>query len=129
MHLDLTEEQTMLRDMCRQFAREELLPKAGEIDERAEFPKEQVGRMAELGLLGVAVPTEYDGAGMDNVSYALAMEEISATSTMHSFLSASLHCMRSPNSQSSFIESAPGYDFQFMYPLIIPQILEIPNKN
>jgi len=78
MHLDLTEEQTMLRDMCRQFAREELLPKAGEMDERAEFPREQVARMAELGLLGVTVPTDYDGAGMDNVSYALAMEEISA---------------------------------------------------
>jgi butyryl-CoA dehydrogenase len=78
MHLDLTEEQTMLRDMCRQFAREELLPKAGEMDERAEFPREQVARMAELGLLGVTVPTEYDGAGMDSVSYALAMEEISA---------------------------------------------------
>jgi butyryl-CoA dehydrogenase len=78
MHLDLTEEQTMLRDMCRQFAREELLPKAGEMDERAEFPREQVARMAELGLLGVTVPTDYDGAGMDSVSYALAMEEISA---------------------------------------------------
>jgi butyryl-CoA dehydrogenase len=78
MHLDFTEEQTMLRDMCRQFAREELLPRAGEMDERAEFPREQVARMAELGLLGVTVPTDYDGAGMDNVSYALAVEEISA---------------------------------------------------
>ena len=78
MHLDLTEEQTMLRDMCRQFAREELLPKAGELDERAEFPREQVARMAELGLMGVMVPADYDGAGMDTVSYALAVEEISA---------------------------------------------------
>ena len=78
MHLDLTEEQTMLRDMCRQFAREELLPRAGEMDERAEFPREQVARMGELGLMGVTVPTDYDGAGMDNVSYALAIEEISA---------------------------------------------------
>jgi butyryl-CoA dehydrogenase len=78
MHLDLTDEQTMLRDMCRQFAREELLPKAGELDERAEFPREQVARMAELGLMGVTVPADYDGAGMDTVSYALAVEEISA---------------------------------------------------
>jgi butyryl-CoA dehydrogenase len=78
MHLDLTEEQTMLRDMCRQFAREELSPKAGGMDGRAEFPREQVARMAELGLLGVTVPTDYEGAGMDSVSYALAMEEISA---------------------------------------------------
>jgi len=78
MHLDFTEEQIMLRDMCRQFAREELLPRAGEMDERAEFPREQVTRMAELGLMGVMVPTDYDGAGMDTVSYALAIEEISA---------------------------------------------------
>ena len=78
MHLDFTDEQTMLRDMCRQFAREELLPKAGEMDERAEFPREQVARMGELGLMGVTVPTDYDGAGMDNVSYALAVEEVSA---------------------------------------------------
>jgi butyryl-CoA dehydrogenase len=78
MHLDLTEEQSMLRDTCRAFAREELLPKAAEIDERGEFPEEQVLRMAELGLMGVAVPAEYEGSGMDNVSYALAMEEISA---------------------------------------------------
>ncbi|OGQ83305.1 MAG: acyl-CoA dehydrogenase [Deltaproteobacteria bacterium RIFOXYA12_FULL_58_15] len=78
MHLELTEEQTMMRDTCRSFAREELLPKAAEIDERGEFPKEQVQRMAEIGLMGVAVSADYEGAGMDNVSYALAMEEISA---------------------------------------------------
>ncbi|MFC1610591.1 acyl-CoA dehydrogenase [Myxococcota bacterium] len=78
MHLDLTEEQIMLRDTCRAFAREELLPRAAEIDERGEFPREQVQRMAELGLMGVAVEADYEGAGMDNVAYALAMEEISA---------------------------------------------------
>ena len=59
MDLDLTDEQVMLRDTCRQFAREELLPRAGELDERAEFPREQVARMAELGLLGVMVPAEH----------------------------------------------------------------------
>jgi butyryl-CoA dehydrogenase len=78
MDFDLNDEQAMLRDTCRQFAREELLPRAGELDERAEFPREQVARMAELGLLGITVPAEYGGAGMDTVSYALAMEEISA---------------------------------------------------
>ncbi len=78
MHLDLTDEQTMLRDTCRDFARRELLPHAAEIDERGEFPSAQVRGMAELGLLGITVPAEYGGAGMDNVAYALAMEEISA---------------------------------------------------
>jgi butyryl-CoA dehydrogenase len=78
MHLDLTEEQTMMRTTCRDFARQELVPKAAEIDERGEFPTEQVARMSELGLMGIAVPAELGGAGMDNVAYALAMEEISA---------------------------------------------------
>jgi butyryl-CoA dehydrogenase len=78
MDFELSEEQTMLRDTCRQFAREELLPVAAEIDERGEFPAEQVRKMAQLGLLGVAVSGEYEGAGMENLSYALAIEEISA---------------------------------------------------
>jgi butyryl-CoA dehydrogenase len=78
MDLNLNEEQTLLRDTVRAFAREELLPRAAEIDERGEFPETQVRRMAELGLMGVAVPAEYGGAGMDTVAYAVAMEEVSA---------------------------------------------------
>lgn len=74
--MQLTEEQTMIRDMARRFAREELAPHAAAWDRDAAFPKEAVKQMAELGLLGMLTPEEYDGAGADHVAYTLAMEEI-----------------------------------------------------
>lgn len=77
MNFSLTEEQEMLRDTARSFAKKEVLPKAAEIDQNHRHPSELVARMGELGLLGIAVPEEYGGSGMDNVGYALAMEEIS----------------------------------------------------
>jgi len=77
MDFELTEEQRMLRDTARDFAAREIAPKAAEIDKSGRWPSEIVTKMAELGFLGVAVPPEYGGAGLDNVSYALAMEEIS----------------------------------------------------
>ncbi|MDH5492761.1 MAG: acyl-CoA dehydrogenase [Myxococcales bacterium] len=78
MDLRLTEEQQMVQQMARDFAVREVAPKARELDASGRWPEELVPRLAELGLLGVAVPSEYEGAGMDTVSYALAMEEISA---------------------------------------------------
>jgi butyryl-CoA dehydrogenase len=77
MHIDLTEEQTLLRDTCRDFAARELTPNAKKWDREHRFPAQAVKNMAELGLLGVAVPAEWGGAGMDHVAYALAVEEIS----------------------------------------------------
>src|SRR5512136_1048075 len=77
MHIDLTEEQRQVRDLCREFAEKELRPNARKWDEHHHFPAEAVKKLAEMGLLAVAVPAEWGGAGMDNVSYALAMEEIS----------------------------------------------------
>jgi butyryl-CoA dehydrogenase len=76
MVFDLTDEQRMIQEMARNFAQKEVLPKAAELDESGRYPGELVKQMAELGLLGVAVPEEYGGAGMDNVCYAIAMEEI-----------------------------------------------------
>src|ERR1700690_3996575 len=78
MDFELTEEQRMLRDMARDFAQREVAPKAAELDKSARWPSEILAKMAELGLLGVAIPQEHGGAGMDTLSYALAMEEISA---------------------------------------------------
>jgi len=77
MHFELTETQQMLRDTCREFAERELTPNARRWDEEHRFPAEAVKKLGELGLLGIAVPEEWGGAGADNVSYALAMEEIS----------------------------------------------------
>jgi butyryl-CoA dehydrogenase len=78
MEFELTEEQRMIRETAREFAAREVAPKAAELDKTARWPGEIVAKMAELGLLGVAIPQEYGGAGMDTLSYALAMEEISA---------------------------------------------------
>jgi butyryl-CoA dehydrogenase len=77
MDVQLTEEQRQVRDLCREFADRELRPNARKWDEEHRFPKEAVKQLGEMGLMGVAVPAEWGGAGMDNVSYALAMEEIS----------------------------------------------------
>jgi butyryl-CoA dehydrogenase len=77
MDIDLTEEQRQVRDLCREFADAELAPNAKRWDERHEFPGEAVRKLGEMGLLGVAVPPEWGGAGMDAVAYAVAMEEIS----------------------------------------------------
>ncbi|HVI24278.1 MAG TPA: acyl-CoA dehydrogenase family protein, partial [Myxococcales bacterium] len=77
MQIDLTEEQRLLRDTCREFADKELRPHAKKWDHEHQFPAEALKKAFELGLGGVAVSTEWGGAGMDNVAYALAIEEIS----------------------------------------------------
>ena len=77
MEIDLTPEQRLLRDTCREFADRELKPNAKSWDREHRYPKETVTKAFELGLGGVAVPPEWGGAGMDNVAYALAIEEIS----------------------------------------------------
>ena len=77
MDFELSEEQELIRRTARDFATAEVLPRAAEIDREHRHPAELVARMAELGLLGIAVPEQYGGAGMDNVAYALVMEEVS----------------------------------------------------
>lgn len=77
MKFELTEEQQMIADMTKRFADERLKPIAEEIDREHKFPMEIVKELAELGLMGVAVPEEWGGAGMDHVAYAIAIENIS----------------------------------------------------
>ncbi len=77
MDFNLTEEQIMIRDAARDFAKNVLLPGVIERDEKQIFPKEAVKQMGELGFLGMMVDPVYGGGGMDTVSYVLAMEEIS----------------------------------------------------
>jgi len=73
----LNEEQKMLRDMVRDFAENEVKPIATEIDEEERFPVENIKKMAELGLLGICFDEKYGGAGMDGLSYIIAVEELS----------------------------------------------------
>ncbi len=77
MDLALTEEQRLLRDMVRDFATNEVEPVAASLDREHRFPAELVRKMGELGLMGMMVPEAYGGAGLDTVSYVIAMEEIS----------------------------------------------------
>jgi len=77
MQIELSEEQQLLRETVRQFAEEVVAPKAREIDASGEFPTDTFRQAAELGLAGVAVPEEYGGAGMDEIAYCVAIEEIS----------------------------------------------------
>jgi butyryl-CoA dehydrogenase len=74
----LSQEQQMVRDMARDFAREKLAPGAAERDRTAEPPRDLLREMGALGLMGMGVPEEWDGAGADFVSYVLALEEIAA---------------------------------------------------
>ncbi len=83
MELNLTEEQQAIRDLAREFARNEIAPIAAQIDETGEFPSATVKKMGELGLMGIEVPPEYGGAGLDTICYVLAMEEISKVCASH----------------------------------------------
>ncbi|PQA95292.1 acyl-CoA dehydrogenase [Chryseobacterium shigense] len=76
MDFNLSEEQLMIQQAARDFAQNELLPEVIERDRDQKFPTEQVKKMGEMGLLGMMVDPQYGGAGMDSVSYVLAMEEI-----------------------------------------------------
>ncbi|PZR28584.1 MAG: acyl-CoA dehydrogenase [Citrobacter freundii] len=77
MIFELSEEQLMIQQAARDFARNECLPGVIERDERQQFPKEQIMKLAELGFMGMMVDPAYGGSGLDTVSYVLAMEEIS----------------------------------------------------
>lgn len=76
MDFTLAEHHELLRKTVREFARTEVLPHARAWDEKERFPREIVPRLAELGLLGVRIPEEYEGSGMDVTSYAVCVEEI-----------------------------------------------------
>jgi len=78
LDFQLTEQQRMIRDAARDFALKELAPHAAQWDRNETFPAEAVKKLGELGFMGMNVPEQYGGAGLDMVCYVLAMEEISA---------------------------------------------------
>ncbi len=76
MDFDLSDEQRLLRDTVRDFARQEVAPVAEELDRTKSFPYELVAKMGELGLMGIPFPEQYGGGGADTLAYALAVEEL-----------------------------------------------------
>ncbi|HEY3067440.1 MAG TPA: acyl-CoA dehydrogenase [Methylomirabilota bacterium] len=95
MKLDLTAEQQMIQAMAREFAEADIRPIAAEIDRDARFPHETVKRMGELGLMGMTIPEEWGGAGVDTVSYVLALIEIARVCASHCVIMSvnnSLYC-------------------------------------
>jgi alkylation response protein AidB-like acyl-CoA dehydrogenase len=79
-----TEEQLMLQDVARRIAQEKIAPSAEHHDRTGEFPLDNIRLLGENGLMGIEVPTEYGGAGMDPVAYVLAMVEVAAADAAHS---------------------------------------------
>ena len=77
MNFELNELQQMVRETARSFADAELIPVAAELDKKGTFPSVQIDKLAELGFLGMAVPERWGGAGVDQLSYIIAIEEIS----------------------------------------------------
>src|SRR5690349_4892805 len=91
----LNNEQKMLRDAARDFAQKEISPIAAEFDESGEFPHATIKKMGELGFMGIEVPEQYGGAGMDALSYILALEEICKVDASHGVIMSvnnSLYC-------------------------------------
>ncbi len=90
-----TEEHEMIRQAARDFAQNEIAPIAAEFDESGEFPYETIMKMGEMGFMGIEVPEEYGGAGMDTLAYVLALEEISKADASHGTIMSvnnSLYC-------------------------------------
>jgi butyryl-CoA dehydrogenase len=77
MNFNLTKTQELFRQMIREFAEKEVKPLAAEVDDKERFPSETVEKMAKLGIFGIPIPTEYGGAGGDNIMYSIAVEELS----------------------------------------------------
>ncbi|MFC2055889.1 acyl-CoA dehydrogenase [Chloroflexota bacterium] len=90
-----TEEHEMIRQAARDFAQNEIAPIAAEFDESGEFPYETIMKMGEMGFMGIEVPEEYGGAGMDTLAFVLALEEISKADASHGTIMSvnnSLYC-------------------------------------
>ena len=91
----LSDEHKMIRDAARDFAQNEVVPVAAEFDESGEFPHKTIQKMGEMGFMGIEMPEEYGGAGMDTLAYVLALEEISKADASHGVIMSvnnSLYC-------------------------------------
>jgi len=91
----LSDEHKMIREAARDFAQNEIAPVAAEFDESGEFPHKTIKKMGEMGFMGIEVPEQYGGAGMDTLAYVLALEEICKADAAHGVIMSvnnSLYC-------------------------------------
>ncbi len=116
--LSLSEEHRALRDAVRDFTRRHVAPIASEIDEREEFPYDTVRAMGELGLLGVKVPEEWGGAGMDTLAYVLVIEELAKECASHAVI-ASVNNSLYAYGVEKF--GTPEQKERFLRPLVSPE--------
>ncbi len=79
----ITEEHEMIRDAAREFAEKAVAPIAAEYDESGDFPLDTVRQMGALGFMGIEIPEEYGGVGMDTLAYVLALKEICKVDASH----------------------------------------------
>jgi butyryl-CoA dehydrogenase len=114
MDFGLSEEQRMMRDMVREFARKEVAPKAAEIDATGRYPREIIGRLAEKGLMGVPFPTDFGGAGADYLSEAITVEELSYACATTGFV-VSVHSLAAAN--PIYVFGTPEQKEKYVSPL------------
>ena len=88
MDFSLTEEQQYVKDVARKFSDERLFPNAGEFDKKAKLDRKIIKEMADLGLMGVKVPEEYGGAGLDSLAYVISIEELARGCASHALVAA-----------------------------------------
>ncbi len=86
MDFDLTPEQEMIRKTVREFAEKEIRPVAAYHDQTGEFPAKTIAKMGSLGLMGMLIPTEYEGAGLDTICFAVALEEVARVCGSHALI-------------------------------------------
>jgi butyryl-CoA dehydrogenase len=124
----LTENQIMIRDVARRFAEEQIAPIAHEIDEEARFPVETVKQLGEIGFLGCTIPEEWGGAGLDTVSYAIVVEEISKVCGSHGLTVAAhnslgcwpLHAFGTQAQKEKYLRKAASGEMLVSYGLTEP---------
>ena len=88
MNFELSEEQSYVQEVARKFSDEKLFPRAGEFDKKAELDLGLIKEMSELGLMGVKIPEEYGGTGLDGLAFAICIEELARGCASHALVAA-----------------------------------------
>ena len=129
MDFALTEEQQLIQDAAREFAQNEIAPIAAQFDASGEFPLETIRQAGELGFMGIEMPEEYGGSGLDSISYVLVMEEISAADAAHgtivsvnnSLFGVPLHEFGSEEQKQKYLHPVASGEVNGAYALTEPQ--------